>query len=69
MRVKCRSGLALTIPCHHTVFTPVGDYQEGDVVDPTTVDFEADRAPVVLEPGRRIIVDNKVEVVETVRTA
>lgn len=66
VRVRCRSGKELEIPCHHAVFTPVGDYQEGDVVDPSTVRVETDRAPVVLERGRLIIVDNRVEVVERV---
>lgn len=67
MRVKCKSGKVLTIPHHDPVFVPVGNYREGDTVDPETVEFESGRATAVLERGQRIIVDNTVEIVESVR--
>lgn len=66
MTVTCESGKRLSIPCHHPVYTPLGDYRPGDRVDPETVDCEADRA-ALLGRGRLIIVDNLVETVAAVR--
>lgn len=65
MTVTTRSGRALTIPRHHPVFTPLGDYRDGDRVDPETVALEPDRV-TTLEPGDKIIVDDVVEVVARV---
>ena len=63
MKAKCRSGKELDIPRHDPVFVPVGDYREGDVVDPQTVEFESGLAQAVLEIGQKIIVDNTVKVI------
>lgn len=65
MTVTTESGRRLTIPAHHPVFTPRGDYRQGDVIDPGTVDVDSDRADG-LTPRQRIIVDNRVEVVAAV---
>lgn len=67
MIVTTESGRRLTIPAHHPVYTPLGNYQPGDAVDPETVDVEPDRA-ALLRRGNRIIVDNRVEVVAVVAT-
>lgn len=65
LSVKCRSGRVLDIPSHHTVFSPVGQYHDGDVVDPATVDVAITIA-TALHRGHVLIVDNRVEVVEAV---
>jgi len=68
MTVTTESGRRLIIPAHHPVYTPLGDYREGQEVDPVTVDVDSDRA-ATLRRGNRIIVDNRVEVVAQVVTA
>ena len=68
MTVLTESGRELRIPAHHPVYTPVGEYREGDKVDPETVNVAVDRAGLLMR-GLRIIVDNKVEVVRTVALA
>jgi hypothetical protein len=65
LRVRCRSGRTLIIHPTHSVFSPKGDLAEGALVDPLTVDVEPDH-PAALRQGFRLIVDNRVEVVETV---
>lgn len=67
LTVSCRSGRILSIPAHHPVFVPLGDYREGDTVDPLTVAFQQDRAFLFLMPGLKLIVDSKVEIIATVR--
>lgn len=67
MLVLTESGRRLTIPKAHTIFSPIGDYRPGQEIDPETVDVEPERA-TRLVPGKRIIVDNKVEVVTSVAT-
>lgn len=67
MIVRTESGRRLTIPIHHTVFAPVGQYRQGDRVDPETVEVAPGR-PSLLRTGDRIIIDNKVEVVAEVAT-
>jgi hypothetical protein len=66
--VSCRSGRVVEVPAHHNIFVPVGAaHREGDLVNPATVDVEADVAFRVLRPGCLFIVDDVVEVVEEVR--
>lgn len=65
MTVVTESGRSLTIPVHHPVFTPLGNYAPGDEVDPLTVEVVVAHA-TALSRGRRIIIDNKVEVVAAV---
>ncbi len=68
MTVMTESGRQLKIPAHHPVYTPVGEYRDGDRVDPETVDVEVDRAGLIVR-GEKIIVDNRVEVVRTIALA
>ncbi len=68
MTVTTESGRRLTIPAHHPVFCPVGNYSPGDEIDPQTVDVNTDRAALLVK-GNRFIVDNRVEVVAAVITA
>ena len=68
MTVTTESGRQLTIPAHHPVYTPVGNYRPGDQVDPSTVEVDVDRAGL-LRRGVRLIIDNKVEVVREVAMA
>lgn len=68
MIVTTESGRQLTIPAHHPVYTPIGNYRPGDDVDPVTVEVEVDRA-ALLRRGVRLILDNKVEVVREVAVA
>lgn len=67
MLVLTESGRRLTIPRHHSVFEPVGEYAPGQEIDPETVDVVPAQA-IFLAPGKRIIVDNRVEVVTGVAT-
>lgn len=68
MTVTTASGRNLCIPARHPVFEPVGVYEDGDRVDPVTVDVTSGRADSVLCPGTLIIVDNKVETVVSLKT-
>lgn len=63
MRVVCTSGRVLEIPDHHSVFIPRGEYQDGQIIDPETVEFDVEQAGTALRTGLRIIVDNRVETV------
>lgn len=65
MTVTTASGLRVRIPAHHDVFSPVGDYRPGDPIDPAAVDVTVGTA-IAIDPGDRIIVDNRVEVVAEV---
>lgn len=67
MLIITDSGRRLTIPHSHTIFEPVGDFQPGQEIDPETVDVTPERA-TRLVPGKRIIVDNRVEVVTSIDT-
>lgn len=68
MTVMTESGRELRIPAHHPVYSPVGEYREGDRVDPETVAVAVDRAGLLMR-GLQIIVDNRVEVVRNVALA
>lgn len=68
MIVTTESGRQLTIPAHHPIYTPIGNYRPGDRVDPSTVEVDVDRAGL-LRRGVRLIIDNKVEVVREVAMA
>lgn len=65
MRARFKSGREMDIPDHHTVFTPVGDCQEGDRVDPATVDV-APESPTLARPGQKLVIDNVIEVLDLV---
>jgi hypothetical protein len=67
MLVLTESGRRLTIPHHHSVFEPVGEYAPGEEIDPETVEVIPAQALFLL-PGSKIIVDNRVEVVTGVAT-
>jgi hypothetical protein len=62
MQVTTASGRRLLIPAHHPVYAPVGEYRDGDAVDPATVDVDVSKAEE-LNAGSRLILDNKVETV------
>ncbi len=55
----------MDIPDHHTVFSPVGDCHEGDLVDPATVDV-CPESPSQARPGQMLIIDNVIEVLDEV---
>lgn len=65
MLVTTRQGRRVTIPAHHPVYRPVGDYRDGDQVDYARVDVDSTTA-CRLKAGEQIILDNRVEVVRTV---
>lgn len=66
MLVSCKSGRVLDVPAHHSVFAPVGNYKEGDLIDPSAVEVEPGLASAALRPGYLFIVDNRVEAVVAV---
>ena len=68
MTVTMESGRRLIILPHHSIFTPVGDYKPGDPIDPTTVEVATEEASGIKE-GKKIIVDNVVEVVSEIAAA
>lgn len=68
MTITTNSGLHLHIPGHHLVFKPIGAYNVGDKIDPSTVDFTRNRV-TTLRRGDRIIVNNRVELVDSVSFA
>jgi hypothetical protein len=66
MNVTCESGCAFTIPECDTVFLLCDDLPAGSTIDPERVDFDAMFAADALQPGSKIIVNNRVEVVQYV---
>ena len=63
--MRCRSGREIVISSYHSVFSPVGEYLDGDPIDPATVDVRHE-TPHALRRGFVLIIDNKVETVEVV---
>lgn len=64
--ILCNSGCATAIPDDDPVYIPTGNYRDGDVIDPETVEFETALAGDACQPGSRIIINNRVEVIRSV---
>lgn len=60
------SGRSVSVRPEHTVYAPLGNYRDGDGIDPSTVRVSRRPARDGLIPGNRVIVDNRVETVAAV---